>query len=337
MIHRKTGTHTRPGFYCSKRYRIALSFLTQFRKRGRIITNISVERYGILKYLPDDLRREYEYLTKNNPDIEGLSPPFINLSDTFRAYFILVHYFTDSSSDDDSEKMMLGIRSVDLLASALGRQIVGYGGHPKYRDPLEICSTLFFGLVKNHSFNDGNKRTALLILLYQLNLYGYMPTAPQKEFEKLVLSVAASKLENDYRSYYRKFKKFDDWQILLIAFCLRRMVAKKDNSYHISPTAKEFCSALENIGVTYSQENGKLRFSYIPKTKWRLFSQDEKNYSIPFGGWTRTIGPKTARETLQALGLYDQFASYKDFLEGAEPLYDLVDTFKEPLRRLKDR
>lgn len=289
-----------------------------------------------LKYLPDDLRREYDFQVKNNPDIPGLNHPLINLSDTFRAYYILADYFTDASSEEPTEKMLVGIRSVDLLASALGRQDTSFGGRPKYREPLDICATLFFGLVKNHSFSDGNKRTALLILLYQLQLYGYVPCAPKKDFEKLVLSVAAGNMGIEYRSYYRKFKKHEDAEVRTISYMLRRMVTKKDNSYHVAPTAKDFCVALEHLGVNCTQDNGKIRFSYKETGKWSVFPSQEKKFSINFGGWTRVIGAKVARETLQTLGLYDQFATYNDFLAGAEPLYELVDNFKEPLRRLKD-
>ncbi len=290
-----------------------------------------------MKYLREDLKKEYLYLSRNNPDIEGLEHPLINLSDAFGAYFILVDYFTDASSEEQGEKMMLGIRSIDLLASALGRQVVSYGGRQKYRDPLDICSTLFFGMVKNHSFNDGNKRTALLLLLYQLHLFGYLPSAPKREFEKLVLSVASNSLPITYRSYYRKFKKDDDASVRVISYALRRMVAKKDNSYHVSPSMREFCSSLENVGAVCALENGKIKISYTAPGKWKIFPPSTKIYYLNFGGWTRVVGAKTARETLQNLGIYDQFASYKDLLEGADPLYQLVDDFKEPLRRLKDK
>ena len=290
-----------------------------------------------MKYLPEELRKEYDFLVKNNPDLDGIDHPLINLSDTFRAYFILVHYFTDASSPEETEKMLVGIRSIHLLASAIGRQVVSFGGYIRYQEPLDICSTLFFGLVKNHSFSDGNKRTALLILLYQLQLFGYIPTAPKKDFEKLVLSVAEGSIEHEYRSYYRKFKKMDDSVIKTISFALKRMTTKKDNTYHIAPTMKEFCTALENQGVSCIQENGKIKFTHKSKGVWYQFAPKEKHFSIPFGGWTRIVGPKTARDTLQALDLYDQFASYKDLLEGVDPLYELTDNFKEPLKRLKDK
>lgn len=290
-----------------------------------------------MRYLPEELKREYDFWIKNNPDIEGLEHPLINLSDTFRAYFILVHYFTDASSPDDTEKMLVGIRSVHLLASAIGRQVISYGGYVRYKEPLDICATLFFGLVKNHSFSDGNKRTALLILLYQLQLFGYLPTAPKKDFEKLVLSVAEGSVEHEYRSYYRKFKKLDDSVIKTISFALKRMTTKKDNTYHVAPTMKEFCIALENQGVICVQENGKIKLTHMRKGVWYQLKPIEKHFSIPFGGWTRVVGAKTARDTLEALDLYDEFASYKDLLEGADPLYELTDNFKEPLRRLKDK
>ena len=290
-----------------------------------------------MKYFPDDLRREYNFYTTQNPDMDGYKHPLINLSDVFRAYFILIHFFTDESSDDEQEQMMTGIRSVDLLQSALFRQIVSFGGKKKYTEPLHICATLFFGMVKNHPFSDGNKRTALLVLLYQLQLYKYFPVAPKKDFEKLVLSVAEGSLEKKYPKHYNKLKKKEDWQIFVISQELKRLVTKKDNSYHIEPTMKAFCSALEKQRVLCIQENNKVKFSRISKEKgWILYRAKELNYSISFGGWTRVVGAKTARDTLRALGLYDQHPSYRDLLNGTDPLYKLVDDFKEPLRRLKD-
>ena len=292
-----------------------------------------------MKYLPEDLRREYDYYTKACPDLEGLEHPLINMSDTLRAYFILVHYFSDDSGDEAVEKMLVGIRSTDLIASALSRQVTQFEGKIKYTEPLHICATLFYGMVKNHSFNDGNKRTALLVLLYQLQLYGYYPTKPKKEFEKLVVSVANNSIDEDYKRYYKKFKKLDDNTdkiVRTISSVLKRLVAKKDNSYHICPTMKDFCDALSNYDVTCTQDNGKMKFVYHTPGEWKDVETKEQSFSIPFGGWTRTVGPKTARDTLRALGLYDHFASYKDIFRGSDPLYSLVDNFKEPLRRLKD-
>ena len=99
--------------------------------------------YLFMNYLPSDLKKEYEYLQEQNPDIEGISTPLINISDTLKAYFILAHYFTDPSSELE-ERMLIGVRDFNLLGSAIGRQMISFGGKTKYTDKIEICATLFF-------------------------------------------------------------------------------------------------------------------------------------------------------------------------------------------------
>lgn len=290
---------------------------------------------NIMNNLPDDLKKEYDYLILHNPDIEGIEHPMINISDTLRAYFILAHYFTDPSSDEE-EKMLVGVRDFNLLGSAIGRQNTTFGGKTKYTDKIDICSTLFFGLVKNHSFSDGNKRTALLILLYQLGMYGYMPCAPKKDFEKLVVSVAANSLQEDYKYEYKKSLRNDDPVVATITRVLRKLVQKKDHTYHISPTMKEFCDAIEKCGVTCNRVGGKMHFERKIQKGW-FRPQKTLGYSAVFSGWTRTIGADTARNILSSLEIYEEFANYKDFIEGKETFYQLVDDFRDPLRRLKDK
>ena len=301
-----------------------------------IIKNITKEKgYIFMKYLPEDLKNEYEYLQEQNPDIEGIAAPLINISDTLKAYFILAHYFTDPSSELE-ERMLIGVRDFNLLGSAIGRQIISFGGETKYTDKIEICATLFFGLVKNHSFSDGNKRTALLILLYQLGLFGYMPNAPKKEFEKLVVSVAANRIPVDYMYEYKKCIKADDPIVATITRVIRKNVKRKDHTYHINPTMREVCDAVEKYGVTYKIIGTKIHFERTLKRGF-WHSPEVCQYMASFSGWTRTVGADTARKLLSNLKLYDEFANYKDFVLGKEAMYQLVDDFNGPLRRLKDK
>lgn len=190
-------------------------------------------------------------------------------------------------------------------------------------------------MVKNHSFSDGNKRTALLTLLYQLNLYGYYPTSPAASFEKLVVAVAANKLPDSFREAWRKFKDMEDAEIKAISFLLRRMTKKKDHSYHLKITIKDMDQALQKYGVSSSISSGKIHFTRsFPR---HFFGQRQSiKYSMVFGGWTRSIGAQTAREILTNLELYEQFPDYQSFIDGQEPLYSLIDDFEKPLRRLKD-
>lgn len=289
-----------------------------------------------MKYLSEGLRKDFDRLLKECTPVEGITHPLINFDDVLRAYFILADYFMDESSGADIERMLVGLRSEPLLASAITRQIISFGGKNKYTDPIEICSTLFYGLVKNHAFLDGNKRVSLLILLYQLGLFGYVPKASEKEFEQLVVSVAANTLNPRILKKFnsKKMSKTDN-EVQAIAYSLRRMVKRKDNSYHVKITAREFRDALEAAGVVVKQETGKLKFRREVKKIWP-FPPKVLQYSIVFGGWSRTIGAATAREVMGALDLFDQYPSYQDFLEGSEPMYQLIQQFEGPLRRLKD-
>lgn len=288
-----------------------------------------------MKYLSEDLKTEYFRLVGKCSTIEELQHPLITVEDVLRAYFILADYFTDDSSGTPKESMLVGLRSEELLASALSRQIVSFEGKNKYSNPIDICSTLFFGLVKNHAFLDGNKRVSLLILLYQLFLFGYIPKVPEKEFEKLVVSVAANKIDRGVLKKFMTDRLVADKEVHAISYLLRRMVKRKDSSYHIAATAKEFCDALTKANVSVELDNGKLKFRRQIKKSWP-FRDEIVSYSIVFGGWSRVIGAKTAREILQNLQLYDQYPSYQDFFNGSEPLYQMIQQFEGPLRRLKD-
>lgn len=281
-----------------------------------------------------DIEKEYERIHKNNPDIEGINHPLINISDALRAYFCLADYFMDESSDT-VETMLIGVRSMDLLYSAIIRQTVSFAGHKKYTDPISICSTLFYGMVKNHSFSDGNKRTALLVLVYQLDLYNYLPASHVKEFEKLVVSVAANTIPEQYSGIWKKYKKKDDAIIQTIAHLLRKMTKRKDHSYHVNINMRDMVSALESHGVICTTDGGKVHFERrIPA---KVFRQKEiLKYSTVFGGWTRSIGASTAREILTTLKLYNQFPDYASFINGNDTFFDLIQQFEVPLIRLKD-
>jgi death on curing protein len=54
-----------------------------------------------------------------------------------------------------------GVRDMALLNSAIDRpkNLIAYGDHPSLFD---LAAALCFGIVKNHPFLDGNKRTGLL-------------------------------------------------------------------------------------------------------------------------------------------------------------------------------
>jgi death-on-curing protein len=90
-----------------------------------------------------------------------------------------------------------GVRELALLESAVAAPQASFGGRSPYRDLAEVAAAYLFYLCQNHSFIDGNKRTALGACLVFLRLNGLNPEADGPEWEELTLAVAASAIGRD--------------------------------------------------------------------------------------------------------------------------------------------
>ena len=67
-------------------------------------------------------------------------------------------------------------------------------GEELYPDVLSKAAILFYLLIKNHPFLDGNKRTAFLALMRFLNLNGYTLNATNDDLYQFTIDVASSVL-----------------------------------------------------------------------------------------------------------------------------------------------
>ncbi len=87
-----------------------------------------------------------------------------------------------------------GVRDVDLLQSALARpkQLHAYGDNP---DIIDMAAAYTAGIVRNHPFIDGNKRTGFLVGVLFLELNGYHFTATEESAAQAILSLAAGSLD----------------------------------------------------------------------------------------------------------------------------------------------
>jgi death on curing protein len=75
---------------------------------------------------------------------------------------------TDFAASDDPISPA-GLRSKDLLASAVSRQNTAFGDQTKYDTAIAGAATLTYSICANHPFHNGNKRTALVSLLCHLD------------------------------------------------------------------------------------------------------------------------------------------------------------------------
>lgn len=102
-----------------------------------------------------------------------------------------------------------GIRDVGLLESALNclRQIRAYG-QPNIFD---LAAPYAHGIVRNHPFVDGNKRTAFMAAYVFLAANGYRLTCPEAEAVVFVRDLAAGTLaEAEFAVWLARNAAFKD-------------------------------------------------------------------------------------------------------------------------------
>jgi death-on-curing protein len=92
-----------------------------------------------------------------------------------------------------------GLRSRELLESAVAAPQATMMGVPMISDPIEIAAAYLFYLCSNHAFVDGNKRVALATCLVFLSENGLLKDEELNadDWENLTLAVAAGVLSRD--------------------------------------------------------------------------------------------------------------------------------------------
>jgi death-on-curing protein len=93
-----------------------------------------------------------------------------------------------------------GIRDRGLLESALARPV-----HRHHYEPQSslaelaaaLAAALAFGIITNHPFVDGNKRTGLLSIQAFLHVNGWIFDPDQEEEVRTILGVAAGEVAED--------------------------------------------------------------------------------------------------------------------------------------------
>jgi death on curing protein len=96
-----------------------------------------------------------------------------------------------------------GVRDAGLLASALARP----QNLAVYEKPsaFELAAAYAAGIIQNHPFVDGNKRTGFLAAYIFLALNGWELDAPEADAAAVVLDLAAGKIsENQFSGWLKE-------------------------------------------------------------------------------------------------------------------------------------
>jgi death-on-curing protein len=131
-----------------------------------------------------------------------------------------------------------GVKNMDMLESAVSRQMVGSMDYYKYGDLHSNCATVIYGIVKNHAFHNGNKRMGFLVMLKHLykNSYVITPGIKHNEIYELLTSLASNSLNLHARTYYQNFFKIvvrgtewsDETDITYLSYWLRQNTENKN-------------------------------------------------------------------------------------------------------------
>ncbi len=95
------------------------------------------------------------------------------------------------------------VRDANLLASALARpqNLVAYGNPSVF----DLGAAYAFGLIKNHPFLDGNKRTGFLSAYLFLDLNGWDLSVPEAEAVITVVALAKGNMdESGFSAWLKK-------------------------------------------------------------------------------------------------------------------------------------
>ncbi len=300
-----------------------------------------------MHFIHEDIRAEYERWSK----AIGSEDPFetnetVGVHKVLKAHFLLIDFFADTAEGIGG----VGPKSVELLESAVARQVVSYAGISKYNDLYERCATLMFGLIKNHPFHDANKRTALLVAISFLWDAGRAVTLPQRNLDSFVVAIADSKLNKYFASYPKGQKKLipnfwsrnKDQEVDQIADFLRR------NTRNIELRTPTITFQLLDqvlrrhgfeMGDSYKNCIDILRiepardgfFRRVPEKKVRIGQ-------IGFPSWKTQVPKGTIKQLRQMTGLtVENGFDSKVIFEHHEPLNSLIVDYAEPLRRLASK
>lgn len=95
-----------------------------------------------------------------------------------------------------------GVRDPGLLESAVNAPFQTFAGRSLYPGIHRKAARLAFGIIRNHPFVDGNKRTGAHSMLVFLELNGISLQYDQQELIDIILATASGKADDNDLFYW---------------------------------------------------------------------------------------------------------------------------------------
>ncbi|WP_084784903.1 type II toxin-antitoxin system death-on-curing family toxin [Calidithermus timidus] len=267
-----------------------------------------------------------------------------------------------------------GVRSEELLSSAVDRQYVGTGDSLKYFDEYTSAATLAYGICMNHCFHNGNKRTAVVSMLSHLDKNGLrLKDVQENDLYELFVKFAGHqihKVPSVYRyavsdtAILQKYRKTldlpnkvkqtldtseqlssrPDLEVYCLAVWLRRHTRIVKN-FDREITLRELRRILSRYGITVERGNDVSHHIYKKATvrkregwlSWRSIevSEAQRVYTLAIGGENRPISINQIKDIRKACGLDPDNGVDAASFYGEEPAIDyFLAHYSRLLRRL---
>lgn len=246
-----------------------------------------------------------------------------------------------------------GVKNIGMLESAVERQNTGFGDFNKYPNYYSNCSTLVYGIIKNHSFHNGNKRAGLLAMIKHLYVNGYVlsPTLKSDEIYEFLIAIADSKISEFNRKFKKKYafirskiekKQDNNWSvdtvIRYIGFWIKKNSKPKQTTMKGEIKISDLKKFLENKGIKLSLNGSNLE-AYIEKENkflgFTLSSKivNKKKYSL--GNNRSTIGKGTLNALRKDFNLTKADGIDNTFFYNDDSFLDFeIKTYKRLIYRL---
>jgi death-on-curing family protein len=237
--------------------------------------------------------------------------PFLTCEDVLDAHYLICDHFLRLGEGIAG----FGPKDFGLLSSAVSRQLASAGGTFVYSDLWDIASSLVFGLINDHPFHDGNKRTAFLSSVFFMMENGYVPSVDISAVEDFTVEIADFKRINGRHM-----------QVQEISPKFKTMFRKQDNRMSYLVTFNELQRLLNAHGCSIANPSG----NFI-----NVYKGDDRVAQIGFPGWSREVSRNAISTVRKATGLLPaNGVDAQVFFKGADPLSILIGAYEEPLKRL---
>jgi len=205
---------------------------------------------------------------------------------------------------------------MDMLASAISRQHTGMGSKQKYESVREVAASLLFGMILDHPFHNGNKRTALVLMLQLLDRNHSYLNVSEEELFAFLLSVAEHRIAGNERAS-------PDDEVDAIATWLGDHIEHLDK-HEYPMTVRELLPRLEKFGTKIKSSKKTLVLARGDRTK-RIVLMD----------LGKVLAPSTVHDIRRELRLLEgDGVTSAMFYGDAEPVDIWINKYRKLLRDL---